>query len=150
MDKLTVKGVGKRVDGDYECDLRAMLVDVSSPDALLVSEADTIKRLSGAVGYGIGEAFANGDWIVRMAVATVVLARHGVDLSEAQARKATVGAFTFHLEPVADDEDEDDAADPPGEGETPSSSGGGSGSPTSADSQVSDLPPTGRLASVAS
>jgi hypothetical protein len=148
VDKLTVKGVGRRVDGEYECDLRALLVDVSSPDALLVSEADTIKRLSGAVGYGIGEAFADGDWIVRMAVAIVVLARHGVDLSEAQARKATVGAFTFELEPVADEED--DAADPPGEGETPSSSGGGSGSPTSDGNQVSDLPPTGRLASVGS
>jgi hypothetical protein len=148
MDRLTVKGVGKRVDGDYDCDLRALLVDVSSPDALLVSEAETIKRLSGAVGYGIGEAFANGDWIVRMAVATVVLARHGVDLTEQQARKATVGAFTFELEPVPDEEV--DEADPREGGETPSSSGGASGSPTSDGPPASDQQPTGRLASVAS
>lgn len=147
MDRLTVKGVGRRVDGDYDCDLRALLVDVSSPDALLVSEAETIKRLSGAVGYGIGEAFANGDWIVRMAVASVVLARHGVDLTEQQARKATVGAFTFELEPV---QEEDEDADPRGEGETPSSSGGESGSPTSDGPPASGQPPTGRLASVAS
>ena len=155
MDTLTVKGIGKRIDGEYPIDLTALLVDVDSPDALLVSEAETIKRLCGARGYEIAEGFLAGDWIVRMAVATVVLARHEVRLTEAQARGAKVGAFTFVMEAAPDEEEDegDDAAHPPAEGETPSpsdESGGGYGSPTLADPPANDPPPIGRLASARS
>jgi hypothetical protein len=146
MDKLTVTGIGPNVDGPYDCDLTGILVDVSSPDALLVSEAETIKRLSGARGFEVAEAFLAGDWTVRMAVALVVLARHGVRLTEQQGWDAKVGAFTFELQ----DAEEDDAGNPPGEGETPSESGGASGSPTSDVPQASDPAATGHLKSVAS
>ena len=147
MDKLTVTGLGKRVDGDYDCDLTALLVDVSSPGALLVSEAETIKKLSGARGYEIAEGFLAGDWTVRMAVALVVLARHDIRLSEQQGWDAKVGAFSFEMEATA--EDEDDAETPPGEGVTPSENGGEPGSTTS-DNPENAPATTGHLTSVAS
>ena len=145
MDTLTVTGIGLGVDGEYDCDLTAILVDVSSPDALLVSEAETIKRLSGARGFEVAESFLAGDWTVRMAVALVVLARHGVRLTEQQGWDAKVGAFTFALADT-----EADAEDPPGEGETPSKSGGEPGSMTSEPNPDTDPGPTGHLKSVAS
>ena len=150
MDTLTVTGIGKRVDGDYPVDLTALLVNVTSPEALLVSEAETIKRLCGARGYEIAEGFLAGDWIVRMAVATVVLARHDVRLTEAQARGAKVGAFQFVMEETDDDEEGDDTANPPGEGVTPSENGGGYGRPTLADPPASDPAPIGHPVSEAS
>jgi hypothetical protein len=112
----------------------------------LVSEAETIKRLSGARGYGVAEAFLAGDWTVRMAVALVVLARHDVRLSEQQGWAARVGAFTFDLDTTAAEEEDGDEADPPGEGGTPSESGGESGSQTSEPNQENDPAPTGHLA----
>jgi hypothetical protein len=112
VDKLTVKGVGKRVDGDYECDIRAMLIDVSSPDALLVSEAETIKKLCGATGFDIARGFVDDDWTVQMAVALIVLARHGVDLSDQQARQQRVGAFRFELATATEDQEEDETESP--------------------------------------
>lgn len=151
MDTLTVNGIGKRFDGEYPVDLTALLVDVTSPDALLVSEAETIKRLSGARGYDIAEGFLAGDWIVRMAVATVVLARHGVVLTDVAARAARVGAFSFLMEASPEEETEaDDDATPPGEGVTPSANGGGFGRPTLAADPASDPPPTGPHESAAS
>ena len=86
MDKLTVKGVGKRVDGDYECDIQAMLIDVSSSEALTGDEAATIKKACGAYGYDIARQFLDDDWTVQLAVALVVLARNDVSLDERQAR----------------------------------------------------------------
>jgi hypothetical protein len=149
VDKLTVKGVGKRVDGDYDCDIRALLIDVSSPDALLVSEAETIKKLCGATGFDIARGFVDDDWTVQMAVALVVLARHGVDLSDQQARQQRVGAFRFELAQAADQE-EDETESPPDGGMTPSPNGGSSGPATSASPPETVPAPTGRLASVGS
>jgi hypothetical protein len=150
MDTLTVTGLGKRIDGVYDCDLTALLVDVTSPDSLLVSEAETIKRLSGAFGFGIAEQFLAGDWTVRMAVAVVILARHEIRLTERQGWDAKVGAFTFTMEEAPAEEEDDAATTPPEEGETPSESGGESGRPTSDDPPANVLAPTGHLASVAS
>ncbi len=147
MDKLTVKGLGKRVDGDYDCDLTALLVDVTSPEALLVSEAETIKKLSGARGFEIAEGFLAGDWVVRMAVAVVVLARHNVRFAETAGWEAKVGAFTFDL----DTDDQEDEADPPTqEGGKPSAIGGEPGNQTSDGNQENDQSPTGHLVSVTS
>ncbi len=147
MDKLTVKGLGKRIDGVYDCDLTALLVDVTSPDALLVSEAETIKKLSGARGFEIAEGFLAGDWVVRMAVAIVVLARHNVRLPEASGWEAKVGAFTFDLDTSQEEETEDP---PMVGGEKPSVTGGEPGSQTSDGNPESDPSATGRLVSVTS
>ncbi len=48
MDKLVVKGVGKRVDGDYDCDISGMLIDVSSAEALTGTEAADCKKGCGS------------------------------------------------------------------------------------------------------
>ncbi len=115
-----------------------------------MSEAETIKKLSGARGFEIAEGFLAGDWIVRMAVAVVVLARHDVRLPERAGWEAKVGAFTFDLDTSLADDDED-AEDPPTvEGLKPSVTGGEPGSQTSDDDQVTDQSATGRLVSVTS
>lgn len=155
MDRLTVSGIGKRVDGAYDCDLTAILVDVTSPDALLVSEAETIKRMTGARGYEIAAGFLAGDWPIQMAVALVVLARHDVRIDERQGWGAKVGAFTFQMDdtPLLEDDDAqagDGSADPPLGALTPSENGGGSGNQTSAPDLETDRPATGRPVSVAS
>jgi hypothetical protein len=150
VDRLTVTGLGRHVDGAYDCDLTALLVDVTSPDALRVREAELVKRVSGAYGYGVAEAFLAGDWSVQMAVALVVLARNGVTVSEKQAWDATVGAFAFRLDdtpPVG--QGDDVPADPPQGATTPSENGGGSGDPTSEPNPETPPGPTGRLESVA-
>lgn len=130
MDTLTIKGVARRVDGDYACDLAAMF-DVSSDEALTNQEAHLVKRLSGSRGNEIVEAFIAGDTDVRMALAIIVLGRHGKDADEASFWAAKIGATTFTL--GADDLEE--PADPPTtEGEplsSPSNDGGDSSSTTS-------------------
>lgn len=126
MDTLTVTGVGRRVDGTYECDV-VSLIDVSSPDALTVREAEQIKALSGARGGEIAEAFLAGDQAVRMALALVVLKRAGKQLDADEVWDKPIGALTFTLGAIAEQ-----PADPPTvEGGTPSTSGGGSGGSTS-------------------
>lgn len=130
MDTLTIKGVGRRVDGVYECDVAAML-DVSSDEALTNKEAHLIKRLSGVRGNEIIEAFLAGDTDVRMSLAMIVLGRHGKEVEESALWNARIGATIFELGP----DDQPAETDPPTmEGEPPSlpsSDGGGSSSTTS-------------------
>ncbi len=76
MDTLTITGQGRRLNGEYECDIVG-LVDVSNEESLTIREAHLIKTLSGARGGEIVEAFVAGDMAVRMAIAVVILQRAG-------------------------------------------------------------------------
>lgn len=99
MDTLTIKGVGKHVDGDYECDL-AELLDVSSDEALTMAEARLIKVTANVRGNHIIEAFLAGDTDVSMALAEIIVGRSGKALAVSQLLGARVGAvrFTFGQE----------------------------------------------------
>ena len=144
-DTLTVSGVGKKFDGVYECDV-AELVSISSPDALTVDEARLVKTLSGVRGNEIVEAFLAGDVDLRMALAIVVLGRHGKQLDARMVETKPIGWALFALAP--DEETDGDAVPPTTAGELPSSRtpspvGGESGTQTSDSRQVNDLSPTG-------
>lgn len=142
MDTLTVKGLGSRIDGVYECDLSALLIT----GEMLVSEAAAIREFCGARGYDIATGFLENDWTVRAAVAMVVLARNDVTLDANAANNAKVGAFTFTL---SASEEEAETENPPGEGATPSKNGGGFGSPTLAATPETDQTSIGPRASAA-
>ena len=140
MDTLTVEGIGKRVDGVYECDIGGMIGDVSSAEALTNDEAHLVKRMSGVRGNELIEAFLAGDTDMRMALAIIVAARHGKVLDERVLRKATIGATMFAF--GADVEDAVDVP-PTTEGETPSTDGGKLSSSNSAGLPATDPSPTG-------
>lgn len=130
MDKLTVAGVGHQFDGEYDCDIVAML-DLMSPDALTIREADLIKQQCGARAGEVAEAFLMGDMKCRMAIALIVLRRHGKDLSPETVLDKPSGWMRFELgatEPQ--DEEIADASPPLTAGEKPATNGGGSSNPT--------------------
>ena len=121
MDTLNVKGVGRRIDGEYPCDI-AGLVDVSSDEALTVAEANFVRDFSGARGGEIVEAFLAGDMAVRSELAMVVLQRAGIPLLNETVLALKSGWAMFDL---GVDEQEEEAADPPTvEGVEPSTNGG--------------------------
>lgn len=139
MDTLTVSGVGRHLDGAYDCDV-VSLIDVSSPDALTVREAEEVKSLSGARGNEIAASFIAGDMACRMALAVIILRRHGKDVDPSDLWDKPIGAMRFDLGPVVAED-----ADPPTVGgETPSRNGGESGRQTS-DAQVEEPSLTGAL-----
>jgi hypothetical protein len=148
VDTLRVKGISKKLDGDYECDLVAIAMDVSSDESLTMREAHTVKRISGVRGGEIIDAVAAGDTDVLLALSIVVLQRHNKQVDENQLWDAKVGAFEFVLGQEPDGEGEDDA-DPPtvpagtSAGES-STDGGATGSPKSEESPAADQSPTGR------
>lgn len=142
-DTLRISGISKRVDGEYACDFVAMLLDVSSDEALTMGEAHTIKRVSGVRGGEIFEAAAAGDTDVTVALAVVVLGRHGKTVDESLFWKAKVGSVEFVLEQKQEGADD---ADPPTiptlSGES-SPGGGETGVPTLAVSPEENLSPIG-------
>jgi hypothetical protein len=135
MDVLTITGIGRRLDGDYDCDIAA-LIDISSDEALTNREAHLIKTLSGARGGEIVEAFLAGDMAVRMALAIVVLQRAGrrVDPEQMWDQKAGWAKYTFG----ADAEEDETPADPPEATGTWTPANGGSSSASPSDSRDDD------------
>jgi len=124
VDTLNVKGVGRRIDGEYPCDI-AGLVDVSLDEALTVAEANFVRDFSGARGGEIVEAFLAGDMAVRSALAMVVLQRAGIPLLNETVLALKSGWAMFDLGV----EQEDEAEHPPTvEGVEPSTNGGKSSS----------------------
>jgi hypothetical protein len=113
MDTLTISGLAARFNGEYDCDIAAML-SVSSPDALTLDEARIVKTLSGARGFEVLESFLAGDMDVRMALALVILKRNGKEVDPRMLGDKPMGWARFMLEPDAPEKTEDDA-DPPTE-----------------------------------
>ncbi len=79
MDTLTIKGQGRRIDGDYPCEILGML-SLGHDEVLNNQEANLVKQISGAIGSEIADGFVRGDAAVRMALAIVVLERAGIRL----------------------------------------------------------------------
>jgi hypothetical protein len=117
MDTLTIKGLGNRFDGDYSCDVGDLLTP-SGDEPLTNEEARLVKRISGARGNEIGEAFLAGDTDVLMALAIIVASRHGKTLNEEMLLKARIGAAMFDLGTDIAATVEESAEIPPTEGET--------------------------------
>ncbi len=142
MDKLTIEGVSTRFDGVYDCDVVGMIRDLTSPEALTGDEACFIQDNSKVRGNELVEAFVAGDARFLMALAAVVLQRHGKTLDIDVLRQKKLGAYTFDLEPVPEGEE---AAHPTGEGErsTTTSRNGGTSSSSPSDSQDASPHPIG-------
>lgn len=144
MDKLVVTGLGRRLDGEYEFDLSGLL-GVGTPDSLTNRELHRIKVMSGVRAGELEDALVAFDNDVLVALAAVVLTRHGKVVDEEKLWDAPAGSG-LRLE--IGERDEDDPPVVPAE--TPdSASGGGSPSLTLAN-PVSDQSSTGHPASLMS
>lgn len=75
-DRLTVKGLGKAVDGTYEFDLAAVLA-INGPEALTTRERHRVKVETGLRGAEIAEAALALDAAVWVALTAVMLEREG-------------------------------------------------------------------------
>ncbi len=147
MDTLTITGQGRRLNGEYECDI-AGLIDVTSDNVLTVREAHLVKTLSGARGGEIVEAFLAGDMAVRMAVAVVILQRadRRVDIDSLWDAPAGWARFEFGPEKAEELENPTTDIDPvTTTTESMSATGGQTRSATTAESQDDDRSPTGFL-----
>lgn len=143
MDKLIVNGLGPRLDGEYPCDIRATIIP-GGPEFLTYAEGRRIKQLVGLRGGEIAEAFVAGDMDLELALAIVLLARHGKTLDEALVLDSPPGSkIQFEYGDVEEDEDSP-PAEPATTPETdkPSTSGGESTTLILAHS-ASDPSPTG-------
>lgn len=135
-DKLIVTGLG-RLDGEYDCDLTAMLT-LDHPQALTNREMHRIKTMSGVTAGRLADALSDGDSDVLLALAAIVLARHGKRFDEDTLWDAPMGSgVTFH---IADREEEEDLSPP---ASTPPSDGGESSSSETAALRASGPSPTG-------
>ncbi len=145
MDKLTIDGVSPRFDGVYDCDVVGMIRDLTSPEALTGDEACFIQDNSKVRGNELVEAFVAGDARFLMALAAVVLQRHGKTLELDVLMRQKLGAYTFDLEPVAAGEE----AAHPTEGDEPSpttSKNGGTSSSSPSESPAESPLPIGARA----
>jgi hypothetical protein len=141
-DKLIVTGVGASVDGEYDCDIIGMLVP-GNPETLTNAEGRRIKLMTGLRAGELEEALLSDDNDLTVAVAAVVLARHGKTVDEKKLWDAPMGAgLTFH---VAKRKEED--AGPPSQGSPTSSdvngTSSGVGSGESSATKENTPPPTG-------
>lgn len=75
-DRMTVKGLGKAVDGTYEFDLAAFLT-INGPEALTTRERHKVKTQTGLRGAEIAEAALALDASVWVSLAAILLERNG-------------------------------------------------------------------------
>lgn len=132
-DKLIVKGLGPKLDGEYPCNLTSMLLE-STPHTLTNREGHRVKVMSGVRAGELWEAMSAGDNDVLLALAAVVLTRAGKDFEEDMLWDAPMGSgVAFEVE---EREEEADEEDPPAEESEPPEPDGGETS----SSETSDLP----------
>lgn len=137
-DKLIVKGLSKSLDGEYDCDIVGMMT-LDHPEALTNREGHKIKVMSGVPAGQIEGALRSGDNDVLVALASVVLARHGKAFDEEQLWDAPMGSgLDFD---IADREEDEDASPP--DSSTSSEDGGSSSSLSTSENQELDPSPTG-------
>lgn len=144
MDKLIVKGV-LPLDGEYACDLAGML-SLGSPETLTNREGHRIKVMTGLRAGELEDALNQGDNDLLIALAAVVLTRHGRRFDEAVLWDAPMGAgLDWELGTADSEGEEPDPILPPATDE-PELNGGESSSPTSGH-QENDPSPTGSRSS---
>jgi hypothetical protein len=133
MDRLTITGLNRHLDGDYEFDI-ADLIGIGQPAMLTGEEAYLIKKATGVRAGELEEALMAGDWDAILGIAAVVMGRHDKRVTVEQLRALPMSQVDVDLEPrkvVA----EDDADPPPEVASTLQADGGASGSQTSAPSE---------------
>lgn len=137
-DKLIVKGLGRNLDGEYECTFIHLLM-AGGAESLTGHEAHFVKEKSGVRGGELMEAGVAGDIDLFFALAAVLLRRNGKRVEVETLKDRPWGEqVDFEIEAADEEEPKGDAV-PPAEPlplssedtETPSRSGGGSSSPTS-------------------
>lgn len=149
-DKLTIKGIG-RVDGDYDFDIVKLVSSPGDPEYMTYREWHRVKLLTAIRAGEMIEAFRVGDLDAQLAVAVIVLARHGKDVDEDLLWDAPgTAGITFTLaERAEESEPEDPKGGEPHENEpsvSPQRNGGESSSSTSV-SPATVPSPTGSPAS---
>jgi len=113
-DKLIVRGI-PGLNGEYECDIAAML-DFGGPGALTNREGHQIKVMSGTRAGELDEELRRGDNDTMLALAAIVLTRHGKDVDADQLWDAPMGAgVDWEIAKRGDD-------GPPAQTETPGES----------------------------
>jgi len=135
MDKLIVKGIGA-LDGEYAFD--PGMLELGHPESLTNREAHQLKVMSGVRLGELQDALAAGDNDVLIALAAIILTRHGKRFDEEQLWDAPMGSgLTYEFSgQVEDGDDESPPENPPLPDEPESepsgpqpSSGGGSSTP---------------------
>lgn len=135
-DKLVVKGLGKRLDGEYECDLAGML-SLDSPQTLTNREGHKVKVMAGVTAAQIETSLRAGDNDVLVALASIILSRHGKIFEDDLLWDAPMGSgIDFE---IGEREEEDDA-DPPEEATSTSSEDGGPTSSRSTSENPESVP----------
>jgi len=133
-DKLIVNGLGRPFDGEYEFDVTGMLT-LGHPDCLTNREGHRVKGMTGLRMGEFTDAVKAGDTDVIVALAAVVLARHGKQIDEDLLWDAPIGSgITIVPEEVPDEGDALPPENEPGENAPtgqPTTSGGESLSPKS-------------------
>ena len=147
MDKLIISGLGKRLDGEYEIGDFLDLVTIGTPASLTNREAHRVKVMTGVRAGELMAALASGDSDVTVALAAVILERHGKRVDEDLLWDAPVDSgITFDLAERDTDEEDDDESPPAEPAETPadeSSTSGGGSSRLTLESPANDQSPTG-------
>ena len=146
MDKLIVTGLGKHLDGEYECDLLDLALQANS-GLLTNRELHRIKVMSGVRRGEFVDALSAYDNDLLVAFAAVILARKGKAVNEDALWDAPADAVTYDIGEREPDPPAEPAATP--ETDSPSTSGGGSPSLTS-ENQANGQSPTGHPVSLTS
>ncbi len=152
MDKLIVTGLGKRLDGEYECDIRDLIIP-GTPDYLTYREARGIKQMTGMRGRELAQAFIAQDPEIELALASVILARNGKTLDEETVLDSPPGSKIQFVYGDEEEEGEEDgppvepATTPETENEKQQSSSGGKSTTLTLAPSASVPSPTGPLAS---
>jgi hypothetical protein len=144
MLNLKLEGVSPHVDGSYEFDI----------GTFTNRELHTIKQVAGVRGGEMGEALGAGDNDIVVALALIVLARHGKDVPVDVLWDAELGKITLDASDLDEEVDERppvSSPTPSGAGSEPDETGSGakstapSGPPSeSSGGQLVNLPnPTG-------
>lgn len=131
MDKMIVKGLGKRIDGEYEFSIADMMT-LGHPESLTNREAHRLKTMSGVRLGELDDALGAGDSDVFMAIGAILLARAGKAVDEEVLWDAPAGSgFDFQFESLEEEAEAGDGESPPESAaseptETRSPSGGSS------------------------
>lgn len=144
-DKLRVKGLGPKLDGEYPCNLTGMLLE-STPHTLTNREGHRVKVMSGVRAGELWESMTAGDNDVLLALAAIVLTRAGKNFDDEQLWDAPMGSG-LEFEVADRVEEEADDEDPPATEESmpPEPSGGETSSNEMSDLPANDQSGTGTL-----
>lgn len=154
-DRLIVKGVPS-VDGEYEFSLIGLLT-LGDADALTNREAHLIKTMTGIRLGELEDALTAGDNDIMVALAAVVLGRHGRQFNTDSLWDAPAGSgISFELaddeeavmdgppvgtgdEPAPNETEKSSGDDSTSDSESPENGQSRTGHPESARSAISDL-----------